>query len=104
SLRTSKNRLRSYAGAAAAAAAAGNAAGARSYYAKLVELADGGTRPEIVQAKAYLPQANRERRQEGIKKKRHSRSRIPTGGLAGAPPHASGKKLASGGERDRRRM
>src|SRR5262249_43543393 len=59
SLRTSKNRLRSYAGAAAAAAAAGNAAGARSYYAKLVELADGGTRPEIVQAKAYLQQANR---------------------------------------------
>src|SRR5262245_36983752 len=59
SLRTSKNRLRSYAGAAAAAAAMGNAAGARSYYTKLVELADGGSRPEVVQAKAYLQQANR---------------------------------------------
>jgi hypothetical protein len=59
SLRTAKNRLRSYAGAAAAAAAMGNAGPARSYYAKLVELADGGTRPEIVQAKAYLQQANR---------------------------------------------
>src|SRR5262245_37597455 len=59
SLRTSKNRLRRYAGAAAAAAAMGNAAGARSYYTKLVELADGGTRPEIVEARAYLQQANR---------------------------------------------
>ena len=59
SLRTSKNRLRSYAGAAAAAAAIGNATGARSYYTKLVELADGGTRPEVVEARAYLQQANR---------------------------------------------
>jgi hypothetical protein len=59
SLRSSKNRLRSYAGAAAAAAAAGNTAAARSYYAKLLELADGGTRPELAQAKAYLQQANR---------------------------------------------
>jgi tetratricopeptide (TPR) repeat protein len=59
SLRTSKNRLRSYAGAAAAAAAMGNATGARSYYTKLVELADRGTRPEIVEARAYLQQANR---------------------------------------------
>jgi hypothetical protein len=60
SLRTSKSRLRSYAGAAAAAAAVGNTSAARSYYAKLVELADGsdGTRPEIAQAKAYL-QANK---------------------------------------------
>jgi hypothetical protein len=57
SLRTAKNRLRSYAGAAAAAAAAGNAAAARSYYTKLLELADGGTRPELMQAKAYLQQA-----------------------------------------------
>ena len=57
SLRSAKNRLRSYAGAAAAAAAAGNAAVARSYYTKLVELADGGARPELVQAKAYLQQA-----------------------------------------------
>jgi hypothetical protein len=56
SLRTSKNRLRSYAGAAAAAAASGNAGAAKSYYGKLVELTDGadGTRPEIAQAKAYL--------------------------------------------------
>jgi hypothetical protein len=57
SLRTAKNRLRSYAGAAAAAAAVGNAAAARSYYTKLVELADGGGRPELAQAKAYLQQA-----------------------------------------------
>jgi hypothetical protein len=47
SLRTSKNRLRSYAGAAAAAAAVGNTSAVRSYYTKLVELADGGTRPEL---------------------------------------------------------
>jgi hypothetical protein len=59
SLRGSKNRLRSYAGAAAAAAAIGNTAAARSYYTKLVELADGGTRPELGQAKTYLQQANR---------------------------------------------
>jgi hypothetical protein len=57
SLRSGKNRLRSYAGAAAAAAAAGNATAARSYYTKLVELADGGARPELAQAKAYLQQA-----------------------------------------------
>jgi hypothetical protein len=60
SLRTSKSRLRSYVGAAAAAAAVGNTSAARSYYTKLVELADGseGTRPELAQAKAYL-QANK---------------------------------------------
>ena len=60
SLRTSKSRLRSYAGAAAAAAAVGNTSAARSYYTKLIELADGsdGTRPELAQAKAYL-QANK---------------------------------------------
>jgi hypothetical protein len=57
SLRGAKNRLRSYAGAAAAAAAAGNTAGARNYYSKLVELTDGGARPEVAQAKAYLQQA-----------------------------------------------
>src|SRR5215813_12901076 len=51
SLRTAKNRLRSYAGAAAAAAAAGKTAAARSYSTKLVELADGGTRPELAHAK-----------------------------------------------------
>ena len=56
SLRSSKNRLRSYAGAAAAAAAVGNTGAARSYYTKLLELADGsdGSRPELAQAKAYL--------------------------------------------------
>jgi len=56
SLRGSKNRLRSYAGAAAAAAAVGNTSVARTYYTKLLELADGsdGTRPELAQAKAYL--------------------------------------------------
>jgi tetratricopeptide (TPR) repeat protein len=61
SLRTAKNRLRSYAGAAAAAAAVGNASAARSYYTKLLELADGSdaTRPELAQAKAYLQQASK---------------------------------------------
>jgi hypothetical protein len=61
SLRSSKNRLRSYAGAAAAAAAAGNTSAARSHYTKLLELADGsdGSRPELAQAKAYLQQVNR---------------------------------------------
>jgi hypothetical protein len=60
SLRTSKSRLRSYAGAAAAAAAVGNTSAARSYYTKLIELADGSDRkrPELAQAKAYL-QANK---------------------------------------------
>jgi len=57
SLRGAKNRLRSYAGAAAAAAAAGNTAAARSYYGKLLELADGASRPELAQAKAFLQQA-----------------------------------------------
>jgi len=56
SLRTSKNRLRSHAGAAAAAVRAGNASAARSYYGKVLELADGAdaTRPELVEAGAYL--------------------------------------------------
>jgi hypothetical protein len=55
SLLTSKNRLRSFAGAAAAAARAGNASAARSYYTKLVELAgDSAGRPELAEAKAYL--------------------------------------------------
>jgi hypothetical protein len=56
SLRTSKNRLRSYAGAAQAADAAGNAGAAKTYYGKLVELAaaSDGERPELTQAKAYL--------------------------------------------------
>jgi tetratricopeptide (TPR) repeat protein len=61
SLRSSKNRLRSYAGAAAAAAAGGNTNSARSYYTKLLELGDGsdGSRPELARAKAYLQQVNR---------------------------------------------
>jgi len=42
---------------AAAAAAAGNTAAARSYYTKLIELTDGGMRPELAQAKAFLQQA-----------------------------------------------
>src|SRR5262245_8337351 len=60
SLVTSKNRPRSFAGAAAAAAKAGNASAARSYYTKLVELTAGSqaARPEIAEAKAYL-QANK---------------------------------------------
>jgi tetratricopeptide (TPR) repeat protein len=61
SLRTAKNRLRSYAGAAAAAAAAGNAEAARNYYTKLLELTDGsdGVRPELAQARAYLRSASK---------------------------------------------
>jgi tetratricopeptide (TPR) repeat protein len=54
SLRTAKNRLRSYAGAAAAAVAVGNAGAARSYYTKLVEFGSDGTRPELATAKAYV--------------------------------------------------
>jgi tetratricopeptide (TPR) repeat protein len=61
SLRTAKNRLRSYAGAAAAAAAAGNAEAARNYYTKLLELTDGsdGVRPELAQARTYLRSASK---------------------------------------------
>jgi len=61
SLRTAKNRLRSYAGAAAAAAAAGNADAARNYYTKLLELTDGsdGVRPELAQARTYLRSASK---------------------------------------------
>ena len=56
SLRTSRNRLQSYAGAARAAAAAGDKENARSYYAKVLALADGssGTRPEIIAARTYV--------------------------------------------------
>jgi tetratricopeptide (TPR) repeat protein len=61
SLRTAKNRLRSYAGAAAAAAAAGNAEAARNYYTKLLELTEGsdGVRPELAQARTYLRSASK---------------------------------------------
>jgi hypothetical protein len=60
SLRTAKNRLRSFAGAAAAANRAGNASVARNYYGKLLELANGSDamRPELAEARAYL-QASR---------------------------------------------
>jgi len=56
SLRISKNRLQSYAGAANAAASAGDMDDARTYYGKLVELAAGsdGARPEIAEAKTFI--------------------------------------------------
>jgi hypothetical protein len=56
SLRITKNRLQSYAGAASAAAAGNDAENARKYYAMVIDLAGAGdgTRPEIRQAKAYL--------------------------------------------------
>jgi hypothetical protein len=56
SLGTAKNRLRSFAGAAAAAVRLGNVSTARNYYTSLLELADhsGATRPELAEAKAYL--------------------------------------------------
>jgi tetratricopeptide (TPR) repeat protein len=56
SLRTSRNRLQSYAGAARAADAAGDKISARTYYAKVLALADGSatTRPEISAARAYV--------------------------------------------------
>ena len=56
SLGTAKNRLRSFAGAAAAAVRLGNVSTARNYYTSLLELADhsGATRPELAEAKASL--------------------------------------------------
>jgi hypothetical protein len=56
SLRTAKNRLRSYAGAATAAAASGQASTARDHYAKVIELTAGSNaiRPELAEARAYL--------------------------------------------------
>jgi len=56
SLRTAKNRLRSFAGAAAAAVRVGNASAARNYYRSLLELADhsDAARPELAEAKAHL--------------------------------------------------
>ncbi|PYM19392.1 MAG: hypothetical protein DMD78_25115, partial [Candidatus Rokuibacteriota bacterium] len=47
-------RFRTYYGAAQAAAQSGDKAKARRYFAKLVELAGEGTRPEIAQARAFL--------------------------------------------------
>jgi predicted Zn-dependent protease len=47
-------RFRGYHGAAKAAAQSGDTARARRYYARLVELAGSATRPEIVEARAYL--------------------------------------------------
>lgn len=56
SLRTSRNRLQSYLGAARAAAAVGDKENARAYAVKAVALADGSatTRPEILAARAYV--------------------------------------------------
>jgi hypothetical protein len=55
SLRTSRNRLQSHAGAARAAAAAGDAANARTYFLQVLALADGSDalRPEVAEANAY---------------------------------------------------
>ena len=47
-------RFRSYWGAAQAAAQSGDRAKARRYYAKLVDMAGGGARPELAQARAFL--------------------------------------------------
>jgi hypothetical protein len=60
SLRGAKNRLQSFAGAASAAAAANDVAGARKYYAKVLELArDGdGDRPEVAAAKTYMQRSS----------------------------------------------
>jgi hypothetical protein len=56
SLRTSRNRLQSYLGAARAAIAVGDQENARAYAVKAVALADGSaaTRPEILAARAYV--------------------------------------------------
>lgn len=55
SLVNDPKRLRSFEGAARAALAAGNADKARDYYRRLVEMADAGsTRPELIEARAYL--------------------------------------------------
>ncbi len=61
SLRGAKNRLASYAGAANAAAASDDAADAKKYYAKVIELAGNGDgdRPEVTEAKAYMKHASR---------------------------------------------
>jgi tetratricopeptide (TPR) repeat protein len=61
SLRVSKNRLQSYAGAANAAASAGDLDNARIYYGKLAELAaaSDGVRPEIAEAKAFVEQSGK---------------------------------------------
>lgn len=61
SLRISHNRLQSYVGAARAAEAADDKVGARTYYAKVLALADGSatTRPEIVAARAYVGGENK---------------------------------------------
>src|SRR5260221_14239201 len=48
SLRNAKNRLRSYAGAAAAPAALGNPPSAGSYYTKLLEIDDRVAGPQSV--------------------------------------------------------
>ena len=59
SLRSAKNRLQSYAGAAHAAAAVKDAGNARKYYGKVLELASegDGQRPEVAEARAYMASA-----------------------------------------------
>jgi Tetratricopeptide repeat len=61
SLRTSRNRLQSYLGAARAAIAVGDQENARAYAVKAVALADGSaaTRPEILAARAYVGAAGK---------------------------------------------
>jgi len=56
SLRTSRNRLQSQAGAARAAAAAGDKENARVYFAKVVSLSEGSEtgRPEVIEARSYI--------------------------------------------------
>jgi len=51
------NRFRGLYGAAQAAAQSGNIAKAKSYYAKLMEVAGGGDpRPELARARTFLAQ------------------------------------------------
>ena len=47
-------RFRGYAGAAKAAVQSGDTAKARKHYAKLVEMAGAGSRPDITEARAFL--------------------------------------------------
>jgi len=58
SLKTSPNRFRTIAGAAAAARGAGSVDAAKRYYQALTSLAVGSdsARPEITEAKSYLSQ------------------------------------------------
>lgn len=53
-LRTEPRRFRAVAGAARAAQAAGDAEAARVAHGQLLDIATGGTRPEVAEARAYL--------------------------------------------------